>query len=664
MPDPVISSNDAELRQHVQRVLSAHYEVEREIGRGGMGIVYLARDVRLKRPVAVKLLPPELAFRSEIRSRFLREAETAAQLSHPNIVPIYTVDEREGLVYFIMGYIDGGNLATRLAERGRVEPEETRRILREVADALAYAHGRGVVHRDIKPDNILLCGDDDGRAVVTDFGIARAVSEGADSRLTATGMAIGTPTYMSPEQAAGERDIDGRSDLYSLGIVGYQMLTGVPPFSANSTPALLVKHLSEVPRPVSDRVGGVPDDLARAIMLMLEKDPDARFPNAAALVTALEERTIPEGLDHAPPRAMAGGGTGAAALGSVAGAAPPPPPYLPAVSEPTPDEMQRWYHKPVVDFRKKVGPYLIVNAAIVLMSIFTGVDLVFFTAIWTVYMAYQYAKLWTDGYDWRDVFKQSRDRMIFDVAAETIDDAKALFDPKKRDEVRARERARRARGTGVTGPFSPLPGAGLPAGVPPGGMSSAGLAPDGVLQGDYAVAVRRALADRDEIVRLVGTLGKRDRERIGDVVGSAEALLGTIRGLAVSLGEAERNAAPGAAAAIDAEIAQLEAQANPLDRAASEDRVRRLAYLKRQRRALMDAEQRRQRDELRLDTCVLALQNLRLDLLRLKEGAQGHQQVTQLVERAMSLAHDVDGMVAADELARVGTRNQAPGTRV
>ena len=297
VPDPVTTSSDAELQQHVQRVLSPHYDVEREIGRGGMGIVYLARDTRLKRPVAVKILPPELAFRSEIRSRFLREAETAAQLSHPNIVPIYSVDEREGLVYFIMGYIDGGNVATRLQEQGALEPEAVRAILREVADALAYAHGRGVVHRDIKPDNILLCVEDD-RPVVTDFGIARAITEGADSRLTATGMAIGTPTYMSPEQAAGEREIDGRSDLYSLGIVGYQMLTGEPPFNASSTPALLVKHLSEVPVPVSERRSGVAPDLARAVMVMLEKDPANRFPSAQVMMAALEDAFV--SLDHVP----------------------------------------------------------------------------------------------------------------------------------------------------------------------------------------------------------------------------------------------------------------------------------------------------------------------------------------------------------------------------
>jgi len=222
---------DDELGAHVANVLAPNYELDEEIGRGGMGIVYCAMDKRLKRKVAVKLLPPELAFRSDIRSRFLREAETAAQLSHPNIVPIYNVEERDNLVYFIMAYIAGDNLAVRLQKEGAMNPEDVRRILREVADALAYAHKRNVVHRDIKPDNILL-DEDTGRAMVTDFGIARALTDKNDSRLTATGMAIGTPAYMSPEQSAGEADIDGRSDLYSLGVVGYQMACGDLPFNA------------------------------------------------------------------------------------------------------------------------------------------------------------------------------------------------------------------------------------------------------------------------------------------------------------------------------------------------------------------------------------------------------------------------------------------------
>ena len=193
-----------------------------------MGIVYRAKDRRLKRLVAIKLLPPELAFRSEIKTRFLREAETAAQLSHPNIVPIYSVDERDGLVYFVMALVEGPTLAKKMYEDGQISAEETRRVMREVADALAYAHARGVIHRDIKPDNILL-DKESGRAMVTDFGIARAIQEGSDSRLTATGVAIGTPAFMSPEQAAGDREIDGRTDLYALGVVAYQNALGAAP---------------------------------------------------------------------------------------------------------------------------------------------------------------------------------------------------------------------------------------------------------------------------------------------------------------------------------------------------------------------------------------------------------------------------------------------------
>src|SRR5690349_4807956 len=257
-----------------------------------MGIVFKARDRRLKRTVAVKLLPPEFAFRSDIRSRFLREAETAAQLRHPNIVPIYSVDEREGLVYFVMACIDGDNLAKVMHDRGRLDPVETRRIIREVADALAYAHKHGVVHRDIKPDNILL-DRASGRPMITDFGIARAAESGM--KLTATGMAIGTPAYMAPEQAAGDREIDGRTDLYSLGIVAYQMLTGELPFTASSTPAMLVKHISEAPTPIEQKRADIPVDLARAVMMLLAKDPGDRFPSAGALVVALDTGIVPEG---------------------------------------------------------------------------------------------------------------------------------------------------------------------------------------------------------------------------------------------------------------------------------------------------------------------------------------------------------------------------------
>ena len=216
------------------------YDVREELGRGGMALVYRAIDRRLKRAVALKVLPPELAFREEVRRRFLREAETSAKLNYQNIVPIYSVDEKNGIVYLVMALVDGETLAARLSRAPRMSSDEIRRLLREVAGALAYAHARGVVHRDIKPENILI-DRESGRAMVTDFGIARA-AEG-DAKLTVTGVAIGTPAYMSPEQALGETESDGRSDIYSLGVVGYLMLTGELPFKASNTPSMMMKHL-------------------------------------------------------------------------------------------------------------------------------------------------------------------------------------------------------------------------------------------------------------------------------------------------------------------------------------------------------------------------------------------------------------------------------------
>src|SRR5688572_26035069 len=194
----------------LQAALAGQYSLERELGRGGMGVVYLAREVRLERHVAIKLLPPVLAVRPELRERFLREARTAAKLSHPNIVPIFRVDELGGYVFIVMAYIEGDTLTQRIRGRGGLPPNDVARILREVAWALAYAHARGIVHRDVKPDNILL-EQGTNRALVTDFGIAHVTQASA---LTQDGMVMGTAHYMSPEQAAGE-PVDGRSDLYS-----------------------------------------------------------------------------------------------------------------------------------------------------------------------------------------------------------------------------------------------------------------------------------------------------------------------------------------------------------------------------------------------------------------------------------------------------------------
>lgn len=315
------------------------FAIERELGRGGMGVVVLARDLALDRPVAIKLLPPTLARVPALRERFLREARTAAGLAHPNVVPVHAVEAHGDVVFFVMGYVDGESLARRVQRAGPLAPADAARVLRDVAWALAYAHGRGVVHRDVKPDNILL---DRGssRALVTDFGIAR-VADGA-APLTRDGHVLGTAHYMSPEQAAGE-PLDGRSDLYALGASGFFALTGAPPIDAPTVPALLARQLLHPAPPVASRRAGLPAPLAAAVDRCLAKHPDARFPSAEALADALAEAQGRE-ADVPPPvrnfvrlaeqstmmtfvvlvlmgtATRGAGGSGFAAFGGVAGA--------------------------------------------------------------------------------------------------------------------------------------------------------------------------------------------------------------------------------------------------------------------------------------------------------------------------------------------------------
>jgi serine/threonine-protein kinase len=333
MTAPVAGSGDP-LRDRLAAALAPAYTVEGELGRGGMSVVYRARDVRLRRDVAIKILPPELAFVANVRERFMREAQTAAQLAHPNIVPIYGVEERDTLVWIVMALIEGETLAMRLARDGKLAAPEAERILGSVADALTYAHAHGVIHRDIKPDNILL-ERESLRVLVTDFGIARA-AEG-DGRLTLTGVAVGTPTYMSPEQAMGEGELDGRSDLYSLGIVGYQMIAGVAPFSANSTPALLLKHVSEALPSLAVRAPSAPTALVTAIERALAKKPGDRWPSVQAFSDALRgvrrAATVSPPAIGVPAIAMPGAYTSAARDPKPAAQAPKPfaPPPLPAM---------------------------------------------------------------------------------------------------------------------------------------------------------------------------------------------------------------------------------------------------------------------------------------------------------------------------------------------
>jgi eukaryotic-like serine/threonine-protein kinase len=266
----------------LQRVLAGRYSLDREIGRGGMGVVFLARDVALDRPVAIKLLPADLAQQPMLRERFLREARTAAQLSHPHVVPIHAVEEREGLVYFVMSYVEGETLGQRVRRAGPLPAAAVSRIVRDVAWALGYAHARGIVHRDVKPDNVLL-DRDSGRAMVTDFGIARVATAEA---VTSVGEIVGTAHYMSPEQASAS-DIDGRSDLFSLGVTAYYALTGTLPFEGPTLPAVVARIVTQPAPRVGTVRPGLPTVLAESVDRCLAKDPEQRFATGEALAEAV-----------------------------------------------------------------------------------------------------------------------------------------------------------------------------------------------------------------------------------------------------------------------------------------------------------------------------------------------------------------------------------------
>jgi serine/threonine-protein kinase len=273
---------------NLQRALAGEYSLERELGRGGMGIVYLAREVQLDRLVAIKLLPPALAERAEVRERFLREARMAASLSHPHIVPIYRVGEADGFVFFVMAYVNGETLGERLRSRGPLAPAVATRLLREVAWALSYAHGRGIVHRDIKPDNILIEAET-GRALVSDFGIARGAGETA---ISDPGRVMGTAHFMSPEQASSE-PLDGRSDFYSLGVVAYLAVSGRLPFDASNSAALALQHLGAPVPSLAAAAPNAPRALVGVIERCLRKRPAERFASGEELVEALDIAATP-----------------------------------------------------------------------------------------------------------------------------------------------------------------------------------------------------------------------------------------------------------------------------------------------------------------------------------------------------------------------------------
>src|SRR6266487_1156643 len=274
----------ADLLETLRDALIEHYAVQRELGRGGMATVFLAEDRKHHRPVAIKVLHSELA--AALGSdRFLREIAIAARLQHPHILPLYDSGAASGLLFYVMPYVEGESLRDRLDREKQLSLEDTLRLTAEVAGALAYAHSHGVVHRDIKPENIMLSG---GSAVVADFGIARALSAAGEAHhITQTGTVIGTPAYMSPEQATGSVEIDGRSDEYSLACVTYEMLVGEPPFTGSTAQAIIARHSLDSVSPPSIVRATIPDTVERAILRALAKVPADRYPTTALFAEAL-----------------------------------------------------------------------------------------------------------------------------------------------------------------------------------------------------------------------------------------------------------------------------------------------------------------------------------------------------------------------------------------
>ncbi|MFN8571524.1 MAG: protein kinase [Gemmatimonadaceae bacterium] len=652
------------LRDRVESALGDAYEFEAEIGRGGMGVVYRARDRKLRRYVAVKVLPPELAFRDEIRTRFLREAETAAQLNHPNIVPIYAVEEREGLVGFVMALVDGESLGARLTRERRPPIADVRRILHDVADALGYAHAHGIVHRDIKPDNILL-DRATGRPMVTDFGIARAME--GDARLTVTGIAVGTPAYMSPEQAMGDRDIDGRSDLYALAIVGYQMLAGELPFQATNTPAMLMKHISERPRPLRDARRDVPPRLAASIEHALAKRPEDRWDSASAFRDALnaaEDGPVdpmlapndaapdrlsaawkhpapatpprPRGGDAAgPPGAFVGAEIMGVRVGVVAkvrgrdaveaanhpDALPPIPSWMPsswreARRQWGPGLTKRQYKDMVrgaMDGSTSVEGLLQLSEAERIRRFRRQLG----STVVTVGVLMGINAIVTQGPPWFLIPTAFMGLSVLRRAVGLWADGVSLRRIFGRNAV-------------VRNPPVALP-------APSAEELALTLAPADVLNGPYGSVVRRAAQDRAAAKNAVERLTPADRTMIPDVVPTVDALAERVGSIAQSLHRMDEDVTPESVAELERRIEQSKAAPE------SAERDQRVALLERQRATMGDLMKRRDTLRTQLDSAALMLQNLRLDLLALRSaGVQSAiDDVSSATQEARAVSRDI-----------------------
>ncbi|HEU4785915.1 MAG TPA: serine/threonine-protein kinase [Gemmatimonadaceae bacterium] len=637
------------LRDRVTVAVGTQYLIEREIGRGGMAVVYRATDLRLHRPVAIKVLPPDVAFNPDVRARFIREAQTAAQLSHPNIVPIYNVDEADGggLVYFVMSYIDGESLGVRLAREGAWPVDRAVRVLRDVADALAYAHARGVIHRDIKPDNILI-DRASGRPMVTDFGIARAAQ--GETRLTAPGITVGTPAYMSPEQALGEREIDGRSDLYSLAVVGYHMLAGEAPFKAANTPAMLVKHATERPRPIRERRPDVPAYLAVAIDRALAKRPEDRWSDAAEFRDALDG-AIASSKARESAASLPEGRVVSAPMPSVAPLAVAPP-HAPVAFPPPPPglsrgELKHWYRaqqrlaigqqlqgrpggfivgnrvfpfgsyddrpleERVLSFRHSVFNWIAWTGVFFGINVAThgpGPWFIFPSAFMLLGVIRKAGSIWSDGIGPIDAFKKG---------------------------IRAKLRAQR-----VEAPTAAAP----PPALTPEQLA-AQLAPADVLGGPHGETVRRAASDRALIQGIISGLGTIEREMIPDIVPTVDALTTRVATLATTLHRLDTDVSGASLGSLDQRIAVLQAEPD------APDRDRRIQLLQRQRVSLHDLLERRRSLANDLESAGLMLQTLKLDLLKFRSSGIGSviEDQTSATQEARALSRDIGHVVQAAE---------------
>jgi serine/threonine-protein kinase len=615
------------LHERVVDALGHLYHVESEIGRGGMSVVYRARDPRLNRLIAIKVLPPELAYDPAIRTRFTREAQTSAQLAHAHIVPIYDVGDRDGLAYFVMSHVGGGNVATLLAEDPRPPLETVRRLLIEIADALAYAHLRGVIHRDVKPDNILL-DDVSGRAMVTDFGIARAIEAG--SRLTLTGIAVGTPTYMSPEQAMGDRDVDGRSDIYSLGVLGYQMLTGRVPFSAGNSMALLLKHVGEQPRPIAELRPNAPRALRDVIERALAKAPEDRWPTAESMRDAIiSDRVLPaswrqeqrDPVRYTSPRAEVRAVSprrGSAAAGGrstqpsparrdAGGAFEMEPEHLAPLTAAQREDLRLWHgHVNLFDRIKAMRRYLWLTLGMTVLGLTgfaAGVEEFPPLVVSPLVPAFMSVKLWRRGRSLRRSGLRLRRVLLMPRAKWVLPRPPRL--PKEQQ------------------------------------LSK--LAPREILESTQGAAIRRANDERAAILELVAKLPKADRALLPDVVPTVNALVERVAHVAQSMHRLDESIDPRAIHDLDARIAELDGESE------SVEGERRLALLRRQRAILDEIAARRAALARQLDSAGLALGNLRLDLVKFRSsGLQSAlSDVSSATQQARALSHEIGAVLEA-----------------